>query len=221
MDRESPEMIERDMHDTRQSLTDKVAALEVQVQGSFDHATTAVQDTVHSVKAAVEDTMVSLSDRVKESVTTVKDSVSTVKASLDVRDHIRDQPWSAIAGAALSGVIAGYLFGPGRRRANPAAPNWSPSPPPVAAPVASAQSEPSKPGLLDELLGRLRHEVKTLSENAILTLSSSLKETVNDTIQHLVKTTLTVEPKSNVVADESRRDSRHQHRNGVACDIAR
>ena len=100
-------------------------------------------------------------------------------------------------------------------------PRSSPPPQPVAAYAASSRKEPSQPGLLDELLDRLRHEVKTLSEAAILTLGSSLKETVNDGIQHLVKNTLTMDRHSTTVADEGHRDAQQVNRNGVVGDIAR
>jgi len=228
MDRESPELIEREMHETRQSLTDKVAALEHQVAGTFDHAAHTVQDTVQSMRAAVSDTMNSVTDKVKESVNTVQDSVSQVKASLDIRDQIREQPWAVMAGAAISGIVAGYMFGPGRNRSSSSRStvsrpsSSSPIHEPAMAQSAYKPAAPSKPGIMDELMDRVRREIATLSETAIATLSNSLKTTLNDSIQHLVKNTLTIptasQSASNMSADD--RDTEYRRRNGIACDTA-
>jgi hypothetical protein len=57
MDRESTELIKQDMNETRQSLTDKVAALEQHVVGTLHDATSAVQETVCTVKTALKDTV--------------------------------------------------------------------------------------------------------------------------------------------------------------------
>ena len=71
MANESPELIEQQMHQTRQSLTEKVAALENQVVGTVQSAASAVQETVESVKSVVTDTV----STVKETVGDVKDTV--------------------------------------------------------------------------------------------------------------------------------------------------
>src|SRR5262245_65948816 len=75
MDRESPELIEREMEETRESLTEKVALLEDKVVGQIHAATDtvhgtveSVQDTVQTVKAAVQDTVQCVAGTVKNSV---------------------------------------------------------------------------------------------------------------------------------------------------------
>jgi len=185
MDRESPELIEKDMHETRQALTDKVAALEQQVVGTFQGATSAVQETVETVKSAV-----------KESVATVHESVATasanVKATLDVPEHVRQHPWAAVTGATVVGVIAGFaLSNTGTQAKKHSAQrtfgtgNGAPSRPPVFA--APAQPGPTKPGIFDELLDRVSQEIKQLSETAITALGRSLRQNLDGGIQQIVQ----------------------------------
>ena len=76
MDRESPEVIEKEMQTTRESLTEKVSLLEQQVVGTLQSSTTAVQDTVESVKSAVQDTV----DSVTGSVSGVPAGVSRLRS---------------------------------------------------------------------------------------------------------------------------------------------
>jgi len=196
MDRKSPELIEQDMHETRQALTDKVAALEQQVVGTIHGATSAVQETVQSVKSAVEETVCSVKDRVKESVSTVQESVATasanVKATLDVPEHIRHRPWAAVAGATVVGVIAGYALSRNENkpkiqsahRTTGTGNGQTPRPPVFSAP---AQPGTIKPGFFDEIIERVRNEVKQLSEAAITALSQSLQQNLHQGINQVVQ----------------------------------
>ena len=68
MDHETPDLIEAQMAETRQSLTDKVAALEDSVVGTMQNATAAVSDTVQSVKDAVGDTVNAVKDNVASEI---------------------------------------------------------------------------------------------------------------------------------------------------------
>jgi len=221
MDLESPEVIEHEMHQTRQSLTDKVAALESQMTDKFEHATTAVQDTVQTVKAAVNDTMTSVTDKVKESVASVQDSVSSVKATLDVRDQIRAHPWAILAGATVSGAIVGLVCGERKehgyrsQQRSSSGSSHSASTPMMSAHASSATSK--RPGLFDDIWDRLRAEITTLGEAAIATLSVSLKKTVNDNIKNLVDNTLTMNRSgdSDAEPESTQSQSQHGHSNGV------
>jgi ElaB/YqjD/DUF883 family membrane-anchored ribosome-binding protein len=100
VDHETPEVIEAQMAETRQSLTEKVAALEDSVVGTVQSATTAVSDTVQTVK-----------DAVGETVEAVKSNVTN---DLDFSHHVREHPWTAVGVAAFAGFVTAYV---GRTRA--------------------------------------------------------------------------------------------------------
>src|SRR5438874_2698587 len=91
MDRESPELIEREMEQTRESLTHKVSLLENKVIGQVETATDTVQGTIDTVKDSVQ----SLTDGMKE--------------ALDVRKHTQEHPLAMLGGAAAAGFITGLL----------------------------------------------------------------------------------------------------------------
>ncbi len=166
MDNETPELIEAQMAETRQSLTDKVAALEDSVVGTVQSATTAVQDTVQTVRDAVEGT-----------VETVKDNVAS---ALDIRRHVQSKPWAMVGSAAMAGVLTGLIV---FRKTRPVREV------PAAKPLMATASTPvtaAKPGLLDELFGMVGTEIKKLAETAITTASASLHRVVNDGLPKLV-----------------------------------
>ncbi len=184
---QKPELIERAMHETRQSLTDKVNALEQQVVGTIQGATSAVNETVSTVKTALHDTVGAVSD----SVSSIKQGV---KETFDMRSHIRQNPWAAIAGAALTGAITGYLTAQSNVNRGPI-----PHTPRIGnnnLDAYAARSAPSKPGILDDLMGMVRQELKAIGENAVATLSATLKQSLTNGIQHFAD-------KAGYSADES------------------
>jgi ElaB/YqjD/DUF883 family membrane-anchored ribosome-binding protein len=219
MDSESPELIEHKMHETRQSLTDKVAALESQITDKLETATTNVQDTVETVKSAVADTVNCVSGKFKESLENVQDSVAGVKASLDVRDPIRERPWAAMAAAALSGVVVGLMSAPARKRSEQGGDSQTASGRTYAA--ATGPSGSARPGLFDGVLNRLRDEITVLGESAIATLGSTLKNSVNDGIKDMVTTVFAAKSAQPRETDEQLRQQReHAHSNGIAKGFA-
>jgi len=191
MDRESPELIEQQMQQTRASLTEKVSALENQVLGTIQNATQAVNTTVESMRAAVHDVSATVKDTVSESVHTVRDQV---KSTLDVTRHTRENPWAMVGGAAAVGFVAGYILfaprGQHSRAANraiggsfdglSAAASHPPVPQPEPAP-------PRRPGWMDELLDRVGQEAKRLGEMALATATASLRETVQQQVPKLIE----------------------------------
>jgi len=158
-------------------LTDKVAALEQQVVGTIHEATSAVHETVSTVKSAFKDTVGAVSDSVS--------SVSQgVKDAFDIRSHIRAHPWSTIAGAALSGFVTGYLSGERTssgsfsRATNRMNSSFSESR------MGGAQKSE---GFLDELMHTVRRELKTVTENAVTLLATTVKQNLGSGIQNLVE----------------------------------
>jgi len=118
-------MIEREMEQTRASLVEKVAALENQVVGTLQTATSTVKDTVEAVK----DTVTDVKEAVTGTVDSVKDQVQTsmenvtenVREAFDFRTHIRRYPWACVGAATAAGFGVGMLLGGNRSYAASAA----------------------------------------------------------------------------------------------------
>jgi len=189
MDRESPELIEREMEQTRESLTEKVALLENKVVGQVQSATDtvqgtmdSVQDTVQTVKAAVQDTVQSVTDTVKDSVRSLADGL---KETFDVRQQVQANPWAMVGGATVAGFVTGLLAF-GRQASARGLPAYTPMPAAGYAPPAA----PSRPGWLNDLLDMAMREVKTIAEQALTTATASLKQNVQTAVPKLVESAL-------------------------------
>ena len=201
----SPEEIQREMESTRESLTDKVAALENQVVGSIQNATDAVTSTVESVRSAVEDTMSTVKESVTDSVTSVKDQVRT---AFDFTSHVRENPWPTVTGAAVVGFITGLLVfrprdGASRHVRNTGgalsfdtsvsgtAPRYAAD---VDAPRAAAASAPASssggfkmPSWADDLLDKAGQEIRRLGEEALATAAASARQAIQTEVPHLIE----------------------------------
>jgi ElaB/YqjD/DUF883 family membrane-anchored ribosome-binding protein len=106
-----PEVIRRQMEETRTSLQDKLENLEQKVIGTVQDATDAAAETVQTVKETVEETV----ETVKE---TVGQTVESVKRTFSLRNQVNEHPWPMFLGAAAAGYVAGHmLFNPRERAA--------------------------------------------------------------------------------------------------------
>ena len=178
MDDNTPELIEQQMEQTRDSLTEKVSLLEQQVVGTIQSATDAVQDSVDSVKSAVVDTMATVSGGVKESMHAVSDGM---KETLDVSKHVREHPLPMLGGAVAAGFFAGMvLFRRGAPASSPAVQAFVPMAS-QAVPFASP-----RPAWLNDLFEIAGREVKKLAERAIAQASSSVQKGVEEGIPKLI-----------------------------------
>ncbi len=203
MSNESPEVIEQQMAVTRQSMSDKVAALEEQVVGTLRSTTAAVNETVHSIRSAVEDTVDSVkgtvgsvTESVKGTVGSVTDNVQSamhtvtdnVKDATDISRHVRNNPWLVVGGAAAAGLFAGLMLFRRSGHHHTAGPTFIPYPaPPQATSAPAAAAGPAgHPGLFDDLLKMISQEVRKVAETAISTLSESVKNSVHDGIPKMV-----------------------------------
>lgn len=217
MDKQNkPEVIEREMEQTRASLVEKVAALEDQVVGTLQTATStvkdtvdSVRDTVSSVKDAVTGTVESVKDKVEHSVETVSD---TMKEAFDLRTHIRNYPWACVGAATFAGFGIGLLLSP--RRDSSSAEGLKSSSlydtyvhengrsratAPMAASMASAaDSAPAtssaaiapasrEPGLFDQLWHRLSDEIARLGEQAFHQLTTAVHQNLQDSIPRIIE----------------------------------
>lgn len=195
---ESPELIEQEMASTRQSLTEKVAALENQVMNTIQTAASTVQETVESVRSAITDTTSTVKETVAGSVESVSEGV---KEMFDVRAHVQEHPLAAVGVAAAAGFVtglvvfrkpeaytggtststgytsAGYSHAPTYAAATPAAP---------ASPGLTSRE--GRPRWLNDLLDMAGEEAKKWGTQALAALSQSVRQNIDQGVPHLVQT---------------------------------
>lgn len=189
MDRESPELIEREMEQTRQSLTEKVSLVEEKVVGQLQQATDTVQGTVDSVQETVQTMKSAVQETVQCVTQSVQDSVRSLaaglKETLDVRQHVQQHPLAVVGTAAAAGFVTGLLV---FRRPPSAAslPAYTPMP----AASYAAPTAPTRPGWLNDLLDMAGREVKRIAEQALSQASASLRQTVEKGVPQLIERAL-------------------------------
>jgi len=171
----TPEQIEREMLNTRESLTNKVEALEHEVVG-----------TVEAVKSFVTHAPEAVSDTVKQAAAAVSESV---KETFDITAHVQRHPLAAVGASAMLGCIVSWLVFRDSASSNAAhmtsrMSDAAPERPPV--PAAPAYAAPREPGLFDELFGMLGDKAKELARSALETVSASLKESIQTQIPRVV-----------------------------------
>jgi ElaB/YqjD/DUF883 family membrane-anchored ribosome-binding protein len=203
MDQGSSERIHDEMKETRQALTDKVAALENQVVDTLQGATCAVQETVQTVKSAMEDTVSSVK-------TSVADASESVKATFDVPARVRQNPWMLLLGATVSGVVAGYMLSPNKRAGQTHFARQ-----PLVAPTLSSNRVTPGSGLFDDAFEAVRREIKNISETAVAALGSSLKRCINNGIQQFVAQAPFFRADGSEPTEKM--DAPSPDRNGIAC----
>ena len=175
----SPDQIERDMADTRDSISVKVAALETQVKGNIE----AVTGTVEAVKDAISAAPGAVSDTVKQTMAAVKDSVRETIDRMDLTGCVRRNPWASVGTSTIAGFLTGLvLFGGRSRSANV---NGGAAFVPQA---AAAQTR--EPGMLDGLFGDLfstvGKEMRDIAEKAFSTAVTALKQNVSTVVPQMV-----------------------------------
>lgn len=198
----SPDRIERDMEQTRESITAKVSALETQVLGTIQTATNTISDTVQAVKDTVTTAPTAVKETIQESVAAVKDSVketfASVKdsvASFDLGACVGEHPAAALGVSLASGFAAGYLLFGGeasrpssvrglRESANGRSATAAHDYTPFGHGAASV--EPTRPGLFANLWSMVGGEIEQLAKQALSTALASLKKSVNEQVPKLV-----------------------------------
>ena len=174
----TPEDLEREMAQTRESLTEKVAALENQVVGTVRSAADTLTETVDAVKSFVHTAPEAVSQSVREAATAVGDSLHDV---LDVSSRVRRNPWASIGVSLTAGCLAGWLSS----RSRTAAPSPSAAPQPAYRPESVAR-EPQKPGIGNELFDMVGDHLKTLVRTALESVSTALKDSIQGSVPRLV-----------------------------------
>lgn len=200
----NPDQIEREMEQTRESITAKVSALESQVLGTIQTATNTITDTVQAVKDTVTTAPNAVKESIQESVTAMKDSVketfASVKdsvASFDLGECVGNHPGKALGASAAAGFVTGYfLFG--GRDSRPQTVRGFRDPAPGGRPgtashdqtsygyAAPAGAAPAAPGMFANLWAMVGGEVEQLARQALSTALASLKQSVNEQVPRLV-----------------------------------
>ena len=175
----TPEQIEQEMLLTRESLTEKVAALESQVVGTVQSAADTITGTVDAVRSLVSHAPETVSDTMKQAVAAVGD---TMRDSLDISAHVRRNPWASVGASTMLGCVVGWLVSGSRR---PAFDTLSAASAPVyTSPPSNHANE--KPGLFDDFVGMIGEKVKELARTALDTASASVKENIQEGVPKLV-----------------------------------
>jgi ElaB/YqjD/DUF883 family membrane-anchored ribosome-binding protein len=174
----TPEQIQADMTETRESLTGKVAALENQVVGTVQTAADTLTGTVESVKSLITTAPGAVSDSVKQAASVVSEKMKEV---FDITGHVREHPLASVGVSALLGCVTGWLLSRDRD-------NHSRAVAPVAAPVPTytPPPAPSGPGMFDELFTMLGRKVREVAETTIDTATAAVNKNVRDGVPKLV-----------------------------------
>ena len=160
------------MLQTREAISEKVAALEHQVLGTIQTAADTVTNTVDAVKDAVASAPAAVGETMKQTVEAVKESVAAFSVSECVRSH----PWTSMGSAFLAGFLLGRRSG------------TSPAAPVAPVPIVSAprESAPREPGLVSEVCGMAGRELRQLAEEAIRSFAQTAKQAVQARMPNIV-----------------------------------
>ncbi|MCI0704091.1 MAG: hypothetical protein L0241_23790 [Planctomycetia bacterium] len=190
----TPEEIEQEMLHTRESLTEKVAALENQVVGTVQTAADTITGTVEAVKSLVTQAPEAVSETVKQAAEVVGEKM---KQTFDITGHVRRHPWPAMGVSAGLGFLTALLVFRSRDTSAPA---------PVAAstpPARTPEVAPSTPGVFDELIGMIGKKVKDLAETAIDTTAAAVKANIQEAVPNLVSEATARLTETNASGDDS------------------
>lgn len=166
MDQE-PDVIRREIDETRSSLTEKVETLEHTLRATVQNAKDTVESTIENVKETVEGTI----ENVKESV---QETVESVKESFDLQRQVEQHPWAGVGCSLAAGFAFGYwLEGQRSHRWVERMGDYSYHYDNARLPAAAAQArEPGtttrpEPGLVGSVLTQFGPELNTLKGLAI------------------------------------------------------
>jgi ElaB/YqjD/DUF883 family membrane-anchored ribosome-binding protein len=179
----TPEQIESEMFQTRESLTEKVAALENQVVGTVQNAANTLNDTVDAVKSFVHTAPETVSDTVEQVTTAVRERV---EKTFDISSRVQSNPWSSVGVSVGLGFLAGLLVF--RDQKSSVSLSSVPSSPPVSSPplLPHPFAGSREPGVFDDVIGMLGRKVKEMTENVIDTAMGAVNKNLRDGIPKLV-----------------------------------
>jgi ElaB/YqjD/DUF883 family membrane-anchored ribosome-binding protein len=121
---DNPEVIRKQMEETRSALGEKLEALESQVTETVQATTSAVTETVEAVKDTVENVTGTVKETVDNVTEGVHETVKSVAQTLDIRGHVERHPWLLFSGSVVAGCVAGYLLSPPSWRSRASSGSW-------------------------------------------------------------------------------------------------
>jgi len=179
----TPEQIEAEMFETRESLTEKVSALEDQVLGTVQTAANTLTDTVDAVKSFVKTAPDAMSETLEQVSSAVRERV---EKTFDISSHVRTNPWRSMGLTMGVGFVAGFLTFRGRderpAKTSPRPENASARtmiPPPVAA--------PREPGVLDDILELLGRKAREMTATAIDSAAQAVNQSIQGGVPKLIE----------------------------------
>src|SRR5688572_19386500 len=97
--------LQRDARESSASLADKMEALGQGLKDTWDQARGAISDSVDAAKSTLGTTVNAVQDAVQTTKDAVQDSGRALSQAIDVREHVRRQPWLMVGGAFLVGLF--------------------------------------------------------------------------------------------------------------------
>lgn len=186
---ESPEMIEQRLAESRRSLTAKVSNLEQKVSDTVHETTSAVRGTMDSVRGTMEsvqsgvtNTFASLNGGLDQ---TIRSAMGSTSDAIDVRPHIRENPWSFVGGAFAAGLVTGLLV---TRKSEPSHGMTH------AMSGRSAHSAPqtfggtvAPPSWIDGILDQIGGELKRVCGDVMSLAAEEAKKTVSKSVPEMMQ----------------------------------
>ncbi len=164
MDQE-PDVIRRQIEETRHSLTDKLEALEEQVRG-----------------------------RVQSAKSTVEETIEKVKRTFDVKYQVDQHPWAMTGGSVLVGFVAGTFLSrrlschangqatPPSAGAAVANLQLSDGHTAGGSSTEAVSAQPAKPGLVAQLRDQFKDEIEQVKALAIGAIMGVLRDVVKESL---------------------------------------
>jgi hypothetical protein len=182
----APEQIEQDMVQTRESITEKVTALENQVLGTLQNAANTVTNTVDAVKEAVTSAPSAVSDTVKNTVEAVKQTWQETVGSFSVSKCVQTYPAAALCTTVLGGFVIGYGLTSSRRKSEDQfEPSGGFTPRDLTArPPVEERANP--PSMLSGVFAMITEQLRQVMEEATSSAMTALKQSVATHVPEVV-----------------------------------
>jgi ElaB/YqjD/DUF883 family membrane-anchored ribosome-binding protein len=168
----TPEDIQVEMNQTRDSITRKVAALEHQVLGTAKAAANTVSDSIGAVRSIVS----SVPRTIEEAAGTARQAIGD---ALNLSGRIDRNPWTSVGISVGIGMIAGWSVL--RRTEGPASRTQDPVP-------ATMSTQRTEPGFFEDLLGSIEQRIRAIAESALSSATEAINRNVREQMPELVDT---------------------------------